>query len=316
MMRHENINRCVPDMVQFMIIVLDLVIVNVAISTIQQQLGFGASGLPWIVITYGFLLGSFALGGWLGDVLGRRRAAAAGITVLLGSALLTEFTSVSAVLLAARALQGVAAALVATASLAVPPASSATGRARNAALRMFGAAGAASGAIGVLAQRLLPGAPAWCWTVFVHLPAAVLFVGLAFRLMPSAVVNRAELELEANSAIVVTGAIVLVVYGLHSGVELGWSSLSTLGLLASGAIMLTACGWVESRVRVAAEPLAILQEQAMVTTDVTACFALGGRGAHTWLAVAWCPCCQSSSSMHGGDTGDTCSTAQGVNVIA
>jgi hypothetical protein len=227
----------------------------------------------------------------------------AGVTMLLGGALLAGVASASAVQLAARALQGFAAALVATATLGVAPASSAAGRARSAALRMFGATGAASGAIGVLAQPLLPEAPAWYWTVFVHLPAAVLLVGLALQLLPSAVVNRAELELEANSAIVVTGAIILVVYGLHSGVELGWTSLSTLALLGSGAILLTACGWVESRApvaaeRVAAEPVAALRDQRIVT-DLTECFALGWSGAPTWPLASRCPCCEPAAVDEG-----------------
>ena len=250
MTHHENSHRGIPDLVQFMTIVVDLVIVNVAIAATQQQPGFAASVLPWSLITYGLLFGSFVLlGGWLGP--GRP----------------------------------------------VPPTSSAAGRARNITFRMFGATAAASGAIRVLAQRLLPEAPGWYGTVFVHLPAAVLLVGLALRLLPRAVVRRAELELEANSAMVVTGAIMLVVYGLHSGAELGWSSPFTLALLASGAILLTAFGWVESRTRpagglagdLAEDRIDDSQQRAMVTPDVTMCFTLGVSGAQTWPPASGCP---------------------------
>jgi hypothetical protein len=168
-------------MARFTIVVIDLVILNTALTTIQLQLGFAGSLLPWIVITYALLLGSFGL-------------------------------------------------------LAGGPARTA----RDAALGMLGGAAVASGTVGVLAHWLLPAAPAWHRTVFVHLPAAVLLGGLALRLLPSAVVKRGELELEGKSAMLVTGAITLVVYGLHSGVELGWSARATLALLASGTIVLIA----------------------------------------------------------------------------
>src|SRR4029453_8790732 len=163
-------------MAQFMV-VLDIAIVNVALPSIQEDLGLRQSTLQWIVIAYGLMLGGFfLLGGRLGDLLGRRRIFLAGLTLFTGASLIAGLAESAEVLIGARALQGVGAALLAPSALAILAVTFAEGRERNSALGIFGAVAGTSASVGVIASGLLTDGPGWRWGVFINLPTRVLSV--------------------------------------------------------------------------------------------------------------------------------------------
>jgi len=148
---------------QFMV-VLDVAIVNVALPSIQLDLGMSQSALQWVVIAYGLLLGGFLLlGGRLGDLLGRRRILLAGLSLFSGASLLAGLAQSQGLLIGARAIQGFGAALVAPAALSILAVTFAEGRERNWALGIFGAVGGSSASVGVIASGLLTDGPGWRW---------------------------------------------------------------------------------------------------------------------------------------------------------
>ena len=151
---------------QFMV-VLDVAIVNVALPSIQNDLGVSQSTLQWVVVAYGLMLGGFLLfGGRMADLLGRRRILLTGLTVFSGASLLAGIAQTSGLLIAARGLQGFGAALVAPAALSILAVTFAEGQERNRALGIFGAIGGTSATVGVIASGLLTDGPGWRWVVF------------------------------------------------------------------------------------------------------------------------------------------------------
>jgi len=177
-----------------------------------------------------------------------------------------------------------------TAALVASPIGTPAAGTSRAALAMFGAVSAATGMLGALARRVLPDELAWPWTLVVHVPVAVVLVVGALRLLPSAVVQRAELELEAHLAMVMTSAIMLVIYGLRSAGLLGWSSSATLASLGSGAVLWIVARWLESRSRTPVEPAVELRDHPIDVTALSVPFALDGVVAH--LTSAGCKGCR------------------------
>ena len=148
---------------QFMV-VLDIAIVNVALPSIQQDLGIEQSTLQWIVIAYGLVLGGFLLlGGRMADLLGRRRMLLTGLTLFSSASLLAGVAGSAGLLICARALQGFGAALLPPAALSILAVTFLEGEGRNRALGIFGATAGVSASIGVIASGLLTDGPGWRW---------------------------------------------------------------------------------------------------------------------------------------------------------
>src|ERR671918_463486 len=168
---------------QFMV-VLDVAIVNVALPAIQQDLGLRQSALQWVVVAYGLLLGGFLLlGGRLGDLLGRRRIFLVGLALFSAASLFAGVARSAEVLIGARALQGFGAALLAPSALAILAVTFAEGRERNGALGIFGAVGASSASVGVIASGFLTDGPGWRWIFFINLPIGAAMIALAARFL-------------------------------------------------------------------------------------------------------------------------------------
>jgi EmrB/QacA subfamily drug resistance transporter len=262
-------------MAQFMV-VLDIAIVNVALPSIQRELGLRQSILEWVVIAYGLLLGGFLLlGGRLGDLLGRRRILVVGLMVFASASLLAGLAQSAPLLISARALQGFGAALVSPSALAILAVTFAEGRERNQALGIFGAVGASSASVGVIASGLLTDGPGWRWIFFINVPIGALLIALAARFLPADRVDTGRRHYDAVGAGTVTSGLLLLVYGLNRGVDLGWRSATTLALFAGAAILLTIFVWVESRSRAPLVPGAILRNRTMVAADLVAFLLFG-----------------------------------------
>src|SRR5712691_4413097 len=154
--------------VQFMV-VLDIAIVNVALPSIQTDLGFSQENLQWVISAYALLFGGFLLlGGRVADLLGRRRLFVAGLVVFTGASLLSGLAWSEGALIGARALQGLGAAMITPAALSILTTTFAEGKERNAALGAWGAVGAFGAVAGVLLGGVLTDALGWQWIFFVN----------------------------------------------------------------------------------------------------------------------------------------------------
>ena len=149
---------------QFMV-VLDIAIVNVALPSIQADLGLKESTLQWVVIAYGLMLGGFLLlGGRFGDLIGRRKIFLAGIALFASASFVAGISQSSQLLILARGLQGFGAAMLAPSALSILAVTYAEGKERNGALGIFGAVGGSSASVGVIASGLLTDGPGWRWS--------------------------------------------------------------------------------------------------------------------------------------------------------
>src|ERR687887_94117 len=172
--------------VQFMV-VLDIAIVNVALPSIQVDLGFSERNLQWVISAYALVFGGFLLlGGRAADLLGRRRIFLVGITLFTVSSLLAGLAWSEASLISARAFQGLGAAIISPAALSILSTTFREGRERNIALGVWGAVGGFGAAAGVLLGGMLTDALSWEWIFFVNVPVgATAFVFAPFLLNES-----------------------------------------------------------------------------------------------------------------------------------
>jgi EmrB/QacA subfamily drug resistance transporter len=237
--------------VQFMV-VLDIAIVNVALPSIQTDLGFSQENLQWVVSAYALLFGGFLLlGGRVADIVGRRRVFVAGLVVFTVASLVSGLAWNEASLIAARGLQGLGAALITPAALSILSTTFAEGKERNAALGAWGAVGAFGAVAGVLLGGVLTDALSWEWIFFVNVP-----VGIAGLLLARPLLNEsrdaAVQSFDAPGAVLVTGGLVALVYAITQANDYGWGSVETIGLFGLAVALLAGfIGW-ETRTK---EPL-------------------------------------------------------------
>ena len=256
---------------QFMV-VLDVAIVNVALPSIQQDLGVSQSTLQWVVIAYGLTLGGFLLfGGRLADLLGRRRILLTGLTIFTGASFLAGVSQSAGLLIVMRGLQGFGAALVAPAALSILAVTFSEGRERNRALGIFGAVGGTSASVGVIASGLLTDGPGWRWVFFINVPVGLLLIGLATVFLV-ADRERGVGRFDVAGATTVTGGLLLLVYALNRGADYGWASASTLLLFGAAAVMLVAFVRIEARSRHPLVPAAALRNRTLVAANLSAFF--------------------------------------------
>src|SRR6478735_7653397 len=240
---------------QFMVI-LDVAIVNVALPSIETDLGFTQSGLEWVVTAYAIVFGGFLLlGGRLADVLGRRRVFAAGIALFAVSSVLCGLSWSAGSLVAFRGLQGLGGALLAPAGLSLLMTTFAEGRDRNIALGIWGAASGSGAAVGVLVGGVLTSYLSWPWIFFVNAPvAAVLLIAVPLVLRES-VVRDGLRHFDIAGAFSATGAVMLFVYALTLTSSRGWADPLTLSVLAAALALGVAFILNERRAAVPLLPL-------------------------------------------------------------
>jgi EmrB/QacA subfamily drug resistance transporter len=237
--------------VQFMV-VLDIAIVNVALPSIQTDLKFSQENLQWVVSAYALLFGGFLLlWGRVADLIGRRRVFVVGLVVFTGASLLSGLSWSEGVLIGARALQGLGAAMITPAALSILTTTFTEGKERNAALGAWGGVGAFGAVAGVLLGGVLTDALSWQWIFFVNVPVGVLGLALAPLLLTESRDARVK-SFDLPGAALVTGGLVTLVYAITQANNNGWSSLETITLFATALVVLTAFVVWERR---AAEPL-------------------------------------------------------------
>ena len=164
---------------QFMV-VLDIAIVNVALPSIRRDLGIERGTLQWVVIAYGLTLGGFLLlGGRTADLLGRRRTLLTGLALFSSASLLAGVAGSAGLLIGARALQGLGAALIPPSALSILAVTYLEGTERNRALGLYGATAGISASVGVIASGLLTDGPGWRWVFFINVPIGVVLIAMA-----------------------------------------------------------------------------------------------------------------------------------------
>ena len=173
--------------VQFMV-VLDLAVVNVALPSIQLDLGFSQEDLQWVISAYALVFGGFLLlGGRAADLLGRKRLFLSGILVFTIASLFAGLAWSDVSLIAARSLQGLGAAIITPAALSILSTTFAEGRDRNVALGVWGAVGGVGAAAGLLLGGVLTDTLSWEWIFFVNVPVGAAALAVAPRLLSRAV---------------------------------------------------------------------------------------------------------------------------------
>ncbi len=254
--------------VQFMV-VLDIAIVNVALPSIQTDLGFSQENLQWVVSAYALFFGGFLLlGGRVSDIVGRRRVFIAGLIVFTGASLLSGLAWSEGALIGARALQGLGAAMITPAALSILSTTFAEGKERNAALGAWGAVGAFGAVAGVLLGGVLTDWLSWEWIFFVNIPVGVLGLVLAPILLTESRDARVK-SFDVPGAVLVTSGLVVLVYALTRGNHYGWSSVETIGLFTTRAACCSARFLVwESRTAEPLMPFSIFRLRTLVGANV------------------------------------------------
>jgi EmrB/QacA subfamily drug resistance transporter len=224
--------------VQFMV-VLDIAIVNVALPSIQVDLGFSQENLQWVISAYALAFGGLLLlGGRLADLLGRRRIFLVGVVVFTGASLLAGLAWSESSLIGARVLQGIGAAIISPAALSILSTTFTEGKDRNTALGVWGAVGGFGAAAGVLLGGLLTDALSWEWIFFVNIPVGVAAFVLAPVLLAESRDARVQ-HFDAAGAALVTVGLSSLVYAITQAGQEGWLSGSTLGFGAAALVLLT-----------------------------------------------------------------------------
>jgi EmrB/QacA subfamily drug resistance transporter len=223
--------------VQFMV-VLDIAIVNVALPSIQVDLGFSQENLQWVISAYALVFGGFLLlGGRAADLLGRRRIFLAGVIVFTVSSLLAGLAWSEASLIAARSFQGLGAAIITPAALSILMVTFVEGRERNIALGVWGAVGAFGAVAGVLLGGVLTDLLSWEWIFFVNVPVGVAGFFLAPLLLTESRDARVS-SYDVPGAVLVTGGLSLLVYAMTEAGRDGWLAGSSIALFAVAAALL------------------------------------------------------------------------------
>ena len=248
---------------QFMV-VLDIAIVNVALPSIQADLGFTDSSLQWVISAYALLFGgALLLGGRLADLLGRRRMFVAGLALFAGSSLLCGLAWSAGSLIAFRAVQGLGGALLAPAALSLLMTTFAEGRERNLALGIYGGASGSGAAAGVLLGGLLTSYLSWSWIFFINVPVGIAAIALTPVLLRESRGHLEHRHFDLAGATSVTAGLMLLVYALTRATTDGWGAPLTVGLLVVSVALVGAFLVIESRSRSPLLPLRMFRLQTV-----------------------------------------------------
>jgi EmrB/QacA subfamily drug resistance transporter len=224
----------------FFMTILDVSIVNVALPSIGRSLDFSRENLQWVITAYAITFGGFLLlGGRAADLLGRRRVFWAGVVLFTAASLVCGLAQSEAMLIAARAVQGLGAAIISPAALSIVMTTFEEGAERNKALGIWGALGGSGAAVGVLTGGVLTKYLGWEWIFFVNVPVGAAVLALTPRIVPESRSETADRHFDPFGAVSVTSGLALLVYTISKAPDVGWATVRTILLLvASGALLL------------------------------------------------------------------------------
>jgi len=233
--------------VAFFMTVLDGTIVTVALPSIKNSLHVSDNTLQWVLIAYTITFGGLLLlGGRLADLLGRRRLFMIGLTIFTAASLACGLANTIDVLIGARAVQGVGAAIVSPAVLSIITTAFEEGSERNKALGIWGAIGGSGAAAGVLLGGVLTKFAGWEWIFFVNVPVGALVLALTRPIVRESRIPGLR-GFDAAGAITITSSLLVLVYTISKAPEVGWGTGRTIGLLIASAVLFVAFLAIETR---------------------------------------------------------------------
>jgi EmrB/QacA subfamily drug resistance transporter len=271
-----------------LMIVLDVTIVGVALPSIRSDLGFSEESLAWVVNAYLITFGGFLLlGGRLGDLLGHRTLFLAGVVLFTAASALCGFAGSQAMLVAARAVQGVGGAVVSAVALSLMMTLFTDPTERAKAMGIFGFVASGGGSLGVLLGGILTDALDWHWIFLVNVPVGALVVVLTLVVISRERVPAAAERLDVAGAVTVTASLMTAVYAIVNGNEVGWLTGRTLGLLAASALLLVAFLVIEARVRSPLVPLRLFRLRNLVVSNTVGVLWAGAMFAWFFLTALY-----------------------------
>jgi EmrB/QacA subfamily drug resistance transporter len=262
--------------VAFFMTIIDLTIVNVSLPTIGRDLHFSATSLQWVVTAYALTFGGFMLlGGRAADLLGRRRILMVGLSLFTAASLGAALSTGEVSLIAARAVQGLGAAIMLPAALSIVMNMFAEGAERNKALGIWGGLGAGGATVGVIAGGLLTRYAGWQYIFYLNVPIGIVALALAPRIVPESRLTTARKHIDLTGAITGTGGLVLLVDAIAQAPQYGWGATRTIVLLATAVTLLATFIVVERRVSSPLLPLSIFRLRTLAGANAAG-LALGG----------------------------------------
>jgi EmrB/QacA subfamily drug resistance transporter len=261
--------------IAYLMVVLDVSIVNVALPSIQTDLDFSPENLQWVVSAYALTFGGFLLlGGRIGDIIGRRKLFMAGLALFAAFSLLCGFATSDTMLIVARALQGAAGAILSPSVFSITLVTFAEGAERNKALGILGAIAGSGAAIGVLLGGVLTEYAGWEWIFYVNAPIGFFALWLAVRYVRESRLEGIERRFDAAGAVSVTASLMLLVYGLTQAPNKGWGSGQTIGVLIGAAALMILFLVIEARSRSPLVPLGFFRRRTPTGANIVG-FGLG-----------------------------------------
>ena len=261
---------------QFMVI-LDATIVNVALPSIQADLHLSEGNLQWIVNAYTLVFGGFLLlGGRMGDLLGRKRLFLVGLVIFTGASLLDGLANSEGLLIGARSLQGLGAALISPAALSIIATTFKEGAERAKALAVWAAIAIGGSAVGLVLGGVLTQYFSWPWIFFVNVPVGIVTFVLSSRLIPESRDEQVERNYDIAGAVTVTGGLMALVYAIVDAQSAGWGSTKTLGFFALAAALLVAFVLIELRTKAPLVRLSIFRIRSLLTANIAMFLAMSG----------------------------------------
>jgi EmrB/QacA subfamily drug resistance transporter len=249
----------------FFMVILDAAIVTVALPSIQEDLGFSAQGLQWVVSAYALTFaGLLLLGGRAADLLGRRRVFMVGLVLFTIASLLCGLAWSGGALIGARALQGIGAAVMTPTALSIITTLFEEGAERNKALGIWGALGGFGATTAWLIGGPLVDGFGWEWIFFINIPVGLGALALCPLLLRESRATTQRRSYDPAGALTITGALVLLVYAVVEAPDAGWASAQTLLLFVGSAALLAAFAVIESRHPAPLVPLRILRSRTLL----------------------------------------------------
>jgi EmrB/QacA subfamily drug resistance transporter len=260
----------------FFMVVLDIAIVNVALPSIGKDLKFSQESLQWVVTAYALTFGGLLLlGGRAADLLGRRRVFMVGVAVFTLASLACGLSSSETVLIIARGVQGIGAAIISPAALSIITTTFTEGSERNKALGAWGGVGGGGAAVGVLLGGVLTKYLGWEWIFFVNVPVGAATLALTRSVVRESRRETAERRFDALGAVAVTAGLIILVYAISKAPDVGWATLRTIGLLGLSAVLLLSVLVWETRVREPLMPLSIFRIRLLSAANLVALLQSG-----------------------------------------
>lgn len=263
---------------QFLII-LDTSIIGVALPTIQQHFSFSQADLQWIFNAYVIVFGALLLlGGRLSDIIGQKRIFIIGFLTLTIASIIAGLAPSGIVLIIARALQGIGAALIAPSALSMVVSLFGNNRLEmNKAMGFWGASAPAGGTAGVFLGGIITAWIDWSWVFLINVPVGLAVVALTPKLLPKGVKQKGNIDY--TGALSITGALVLLVYAIVTANDIGWMSVQTISLLSIAGLMFVLFLTIQRRKKEPLIPLDIFRIPNLLASNI----------AMALLGASWIP---------------------------